>query len=264
MFHAGKAMLSRTEANLLNALKTRSGREKHGAFVIEGVRVVEAALDAGVDLKFAAVSPTLEDSKRGRALMQRVEAGSIVRRVSDSELRHLSDTETQQGIVAVARAPRAELPQLKLPERCVVLVLDAIQDPGNLGTLIRTADAFATVCVIALPGTVDYWNPKVVRAAAGATFHLPLIGADESQAFGWLAQNGFIVCGAHMTGLTLDQVHMPLRIALVVGNEGGGLRKETRARVTQTVAIPMPGNAESLNVAAAAAILLYELSRGAQ
>lgn len=254
-------MLSANESRLLHALKSRSGREKNHAFIVEGVRVVEEAAAAGVDLKFAVVSPSLEDSGRGRALVERLSTSTTVRRVSEAELRKLAETDAPQGVLAVARTPRIGLEALGLTEYAVALVLDGIQDPGNLGTLIRSADAFAVSAVIALPGTVDFWNSKVVRSAAGATFHVPLISAAEEETWSWLRAQQFVVCGADMHGVAIDRIAAANRRALVVGNEGSGIRKDTRAHIDQLLAIPMPGRAESLNVAAAAAILLYELSR---
>lgn len=254
-------MLSQSESKLLHALKSRSGREKHGAFVVEGVRVVEDLLPSGIDLKFAAVSPTLEDSRRGQALLEELAACTTVHRLTEAQLRALSETETPQGVIAVARIPARTLAQVKPRTHSLVLVLDAIQDPGNLGTLIRSADAFAADCVIALPGTVDYWNSKVVRSAAGAAFRVPLVNAPAEEVWQWLEIERFVVCGADMNGKRVEDLERPRRIALVAGNEGGGLRNETRAHVAETVSIPMPGRAESLNVGVAAGILLYELSK---
>jgi TrmH family RNA methyltransferase len=246
---------------MLHALKARSGREKNHAFAVEGVRVVEEALDGGIDLKFAVVSPTLEDSKRGRALAERLHAVTTVRQVSERDLRALTETDAPQGVIAVARIPSYTLAEQRPQARARVLVLDAVQDPGNLGTLIRSADAFGAACVISLPGTVDYWNSKVVRSAAGATFHLPLINAREDEVWSWLEANQFGIYGADMNGQDARSAETSGRVALIVGNEGSGLRKDTRAHVQHAIAIPMPGRAESLNVAVAAAILLYELSR---
>jgi TrmH family RNA methyltransferase len=254
-------MLAKAEANLIHALKSRSGREKHHSFVVEGVRVVEELIASGIDLKFAVVAPSLEDSRRGGALAEALEANAIVRRVRDGELKELADTETPQGVIAVAHMPRFTLKQLKLHEHAVALIVDAVQDPGNLGTLIRTADAFAAAAVVALPGTVDYWNPKVLRAAAGSAFRVPLIGDHADVVWAWLSAHDFTVCGAATRGTDVAEMKRGPRIALVVGNEGSGVRKETREHVNDIINIPMPGRAESLNVAVAAGILLYELSR---
>lgn len=252
-------MLTSAESKLLHALKNRTGREKHGAFVVEGVRVVEEALAANFDLKFAAVSTSLEDTDRGRALLQSLEARTTVRRVP--HLRDIAETETPQGVVAVAKQPTTSLDDVALQQRALILVLDAVQDPGNLGTLIRAADAFAASAVIALSGTVDYWNSKVIRSAAGAAFHLPLVSAGDDEVWAWLRVNDVTVCGADMNGEDVGAADVGRRVALVAGNEGNGLRERTRDEITKVLAIPMPGNAESLNVAVAAGILLYELSK---
>lgn len=254
-------MLSQSEVKLLHALKSRAGRDKHAAFAVEGVRVVEDLLATRIDLKFAVVAPTFEDSARGRAAVEALSARTTVRRISEGELRKLTETETPQGVIAVAGIPERTLETIQLNANAMVLVLDAIQDPGNLGTLIRSADAFAAACVVSLPGTVDYWNPKVVRAAAGAAFRVPLVHAPADETWGWLAQNNVTIFGADMHGADVQTVAVSGRIALVAGNEGSGLRKETREKVTRAVAIPMPGRAESLNVAVATGILLYEMSR---
>ena len=252
-------MLTNSESKLLYALKSRSGRDKHGMFVLEGVRLVEDALAAGIDLQFAVASPTLEDSRRGQALLEQLASRTQVRRVKD--LKDIAETETPQGVVVVGKIPATTLDDVVIGESSLVLVLDAVQDPGNLGTLIRSADAFNASVVIALPGTVDYWNPKVIRSAAGATFHVPLINTGEDATWQWLRSHQFAVCGADMHGVDVSMASLGQRSALVVGNEGGGLRGNTRLHITKTLAIPMPGRAESLNVGVAAGILLYEMSK---
>lgn len=254
-------MLTKADSRLLHALKNRSGRDKHNAFVVEGIRIIEEALAAGVDLKFAAVSPSLGDSGRGRSLLEHLKARTRVEQVRDLDLRELAETETPQGVIAVADMPGASLRELQITNNTIVVVVDAVQDPGNLGTLIRSADAFGVSAIIALPGTVDYWNSKVVRSAAGASFHVPLVSAPDDRTWKWLTENEFLVCGADMHGTSIAEANIGGRVALVVGNEGSGLRKETRSHLVKTLAIPMPGRAESLNVAVAAGIILYELSR---
>jgi TrmH family RNA methyltransferase len=142
----------------------------------------------------------------------------------------------------------------------VVLVLDAVQDPGNLGTLARTAEALGAVGLVALPGTVDPWNPKSVRAAMGSTFRLPVVECGWDALAPWLAGRDVRTLAAVVGGEPLDEPR-PRRAALVLGNEGAGVGDETRARAHRGVGIPLRGRAESLNVAAAGAILLHELLR---
>lgn len=254
-------MLTKADGNLIHALKTRKGREKHGLFPIEGVRVVEDLLTSDIDLEFAVVSTTLGDTARGRALLEQLRTRAPVREVDERALAQIADTETPQGVVAIARIPAYRLADLHLAAKMTLLVLDAVQDPGNLGTLIRSADAFGVDAVIALPGTTDFWSSKVIRSAAGSAFRRPLINTAAEEAWTWLAGHDVVISGADTAGTAVTSWVRPPRVALVVGNEGAGLRAETRAQVSQLVSIPMRGAAESLNVAVATGILLYELSK---
>ena len=254
-------MLSKADAKLVHALKNRRGREKHGLFAAEGIRVVEELLGSSADLRFAIVSTSLGDTARGAHLLAALQGRIPVHSVPDHELTAHADTDTPQGVVAVAAIPNLGIEDISLTARSLVLVLDAVQDPGNLGTLIRNADAFGADAVIALTGTTDFWSSKVVRAAAGSAFRMRLVNAAPDAAWTWLERNRFELCGADMAGEAVGDATLPDRNALVLGNEGSGLREETRARLARTLSIPMRGPAESLNVAVAAGILLYELSR---
>ncbi len=261
MFQPSDLMLDKADARLIHALKSRRGREKHGLFLVEGVRVVEDLLAAGIDLEFALIATTLGDNARGQALREALEGATTVRELDERALAQVTDTETPQGVLAVARIPSSGLSKVALQGNSVVLVLDAVQDPGNVGTLVRTADAFGAACVIALPGTADFWSSKVIRSATGAAFRTPLLNLSEDEAWPWLAEHDVAICGADMDGVPVDALTLKGAAALVVGNEGAGLRDATRARLTELVSIPMRGETESLNVAVAASILLYELNR---
>jgi TrmH family RNA methyltransferase len=256
-----RSPLTRAEERLVLALHTRKNRAREGLFLAEGVRIAEDALASGTVLRFAVVSPALEDTARGRELHERLRRTTTVRTVTAAQLARLAATETPQGVVLVAHVPDASFLRVRVRETCTALVLDGVQDPGNFGTLARAADAFDVVCIVALPGTVDAWNPKAVRAAAGATFRIPVIEAAHGDAAHWLREQDFRVLAADAAGTPIETVARAARTALIVGNEGAGLREETRALADDTVAIPMPGRAESLNVAIAAGILLYQLTR---
>ena len=254
-------MLTKADTRLIHALKSRRGREKHGLFLVEGVRVVEDLIASGIDLEFAVTATTLGDNARGRSLYEQLCGVTSVRELDERGLAQITDTETPQGAIAVARIPQFQLANLEVRPSSLLVVLDAVQDPGNLGTLVRSADAFGAAAVIALPGTTDFWNPKVIRSATGAAFRRPLLNTSDDETWEWLAEHDVAVCGADMNGTPVDSFHVDGAIALVVGNEGAGLREATRARLTHLVAIPMRGETESLNVAVAASILLYEFSR---
>lgn len=228
-------------------------------FLAEGVRVVEELLASSLAVESAVISPSLEDTGRGRSLRERLIARVPVESATEAELRELADTDTPQGVIAVARMPRPSLPDV-LPERAVILVLDAVQDPGNFGTLVRGADAFGAALVLALPGTVDPWNGKSVRAAAGSSFRVPVVQAGLDEFVAWCTPRGVALWGAEAAGRDVASLAAPARVALVLGNEGAGLSPAVRAALSERVAIPIRGAAESLNVAMAGTILMYLLT----
>ena len=254
-------MLTRGEEKLLHALRRRKIRETERLFLAEGVRVVEELLASGVDLQFALSAPSLEDTDRGASLAARLEASGRLRRVDEGKLNALAATESPQGVLAVGRIPAIELDRIPPAAGGVAVVLDGIQDPGNFGTIVRSADAFGALFVAALPGTVDPWNPKSVRAAAGSSFHVPVLQPDFGALLTWLRNGGFAVLGADAAGVSVEEVAPPRLAALVLGNEGAGLSADVRSAVDQLVAVPIRGAAESLNVGVAAGVLLYLLTR---
>ena len=254
-------MVSRSERKQIRALGSRKDREAEGLFLAEGVRVVEELLDAGLPVRLAVVSPALDETPRGEALAERLRAAAPVREVGAGELNELADTRTNQGVLAVAELRRATPDAIPDRGSATVLVLDGVQDPGNLGTLVRSAAAFGCDAVAYLPGTVDPWNPKAVRGAAGALFRIPVLQADPDELMGRLSAAGYAVLGADAAGRPVDTVERPPRTALVVGNEGSGLSDHSRAHVDALVAVPMAETVESLNVAVAAGILLYLVTR---
>jgi TrmH family RNA methyltransferase len=255
-------VLSRREERLLRALRQRRNREAEGLFLAEGVRAVEDLAASPLSVRLAVAASTLGDTPRGRALLELLATqGVAVQETGERELAALADTETPQGILAVAPIPAATLDDLPVDaDPSVVLVLDAVQDPGNFGTLVRTAEALGAAGVVALPGTVDPWNPKSVRAAMGSSFRLPIVPAGWDVLAPWLAAREFATFAAAAGGEPLPQPR-PARAALVLGNEGAGVSDQTRARAERVVGIPLRGRAESLNVAAAGAILMHELLR---
>jgi TrmH family RNA methyltransferase len=255
-------VLSRREERLLRSLRLRKSREAEGLFLAEGVRAVEDLAASPLPVRLAVAASTLGDTPRGRSLLDLLASQRVaVHEATERELAALADTETPQGILAVAPIPSAGLDDLRVDaDPAVVLVLDAVQDPGNFGTLARTAEALGAAGVVALPGTVDPWNPKSVRAAMGSSFRLPIVAAEWDALAPWLAARGFRTLAAAAGGDPLSDPR-PARAALVLGNEGAGVSEATRARADGTVGIPIRGRAESLNVAAAGAILMYELLR---
>ncbi|HUF12333.1 MAG TPA: RNA methyltransferase [Longimicrobiales bacterium] len=254
-------MPSRSRASLIRGLSRRKNRDREGLFLAEGVRVVEDLLDSSIVPRLAVVSSSLEDTPRGRALAERLGGACELERVSDAELSALADTQSSQGVVVAAETPRATLADLRARPEDVVLLLDAVQDPGNAGTLIRTADALGCVGVIVLPGTVDPWNPKVVRAASGSLFRLPIVETDPAATAEWVrAVDGSVLAG-DARGTPVHEISIRGPVVLAVGNEGAGLSLPVATLARTFVSIPIRGAAESLNVGIAAGILLYEVTR---
>lgn len=256
--------LSRAEERLIRSLGQRRRREAEGLFLAEGVRVVEELLAAGLVPRLALLSPALEATARGAALAERLRAAADVRAAGDRDLARLSQTQTSQGVLVVAAIPATDLAAVRPATTVRGLVLDGVQDPGNIGTLARSAAAFGFDLLVLLPGTVDAWNPKAVRASAGALFRIAVVETSPDAFWEWLDQHGVTLLGADAAGEPVDRAPAPGRLALAVGNEGAGLGDGTRRRCHRLVAVPMRGPAESLNVAVAGGILLYELTRGAK
>lgn len=245
---------------LARDLRRRRARERHALFVAEGVRTVEELLDAALPVRGLLAAPTARDTERGAALLARAhERGIPVLDVDDATFASAASTDAPQGVLAVAEVPARTLGDLTVAAGRPLLVLDAVQDPGNVGTMVRTAAAFAAAGVVALPGTVDLWNPKVVRSAMGALFRLPTVPATVAELGEFLRAHDVALWGADMAGAPLDGATPRSRVAVAVGNEGAGLTADVRALANQLVSIPIAAHVESLNVAVAAGILLHQL-----
>lgn len=257
-------MISRSQAKLIRKLKSRKRREQELAFLVEGVRLVEELLSCGWEVEFAVTAPGLVETPRGRQLLAALdERGWQRAEVSDSELKQLADTETPQGVLAVARRPARRLADFEPPRRAALLVFDRVQDPGNLGTLVRAAQALGVAWAVALPGTVDPWNPKAARASAGSLFRLPVSQEGWPEVVAWLREGEFAIFCADSAGEPLGRSEgRPDRFALVLGNEPSGLSDEVRSESDRLVAVPLPGGMDSLNVAIAGALLLDRLLAG--
>jgi RNA methyltransferase, TrmH family len=258
--------MSSSLQTLIRDLHRRRGRERRGLALAEGVRLVEEALAGGISIRGAAISPALESTTRGKTLKASLsDRGIRVEAVDDSELEALADTEHPQGVVAVIEPSRWTLGDIRLEPGTTVLVLDGVQDPGNVGTALRTALALGARGLIALKGTADLTNSKVIRAAMGASFRLPAVPATPEEFVAWARLQRCEIWIGDTTGES--PAHLPARsserppVALVVGNEGGGVSSALEAGATRRIAIPIAGEVESLNVAVAAGILLYEVTR---
>ncbi len=244
---------------LVRDLQRRKARERHQRFVAEGVRTVEALFASPLPVIGLLVTAALADEERGRALLHlAAQRGVAVHNVSDTELESAADTDTPQGVLAVADIPHRVL--CTPPAVARFLVLDALQDPGNVGTVIRTAAALGVTATLALPGTVDLWNAKVVRSSMGALFTHLVVAATWETVSSFLGAEGIPLWAADTDGRPLDgTILLPDRLALAVSNEGAGLSSHVAEAAAERVAIRMSPGIESLNVAVATGILLHAL-----
>ncbi len=245
---------------LARDLRRRKSRERQSLFVVEGVRAVEELLQSPLVIRGILSAPQLATAPRGSALLDRIATGPIEHsRVNEAEFRSAAETESPQGILAIAEIPARSLESLTALSPLRLLVLDAIQDPGNAGTIVRTAAALGADATIALPGTVDLWNAKVVRSAMGAHFHHVAFHTTTEELFAFLDSESVPLWAADPSGTSVESLRPPRRVALVVGNEGAGVSSSVRERAAATVSLPIATSVESLNVAVAAGILLFQL-----
>ena len=243
-------------------LHRRKARERRGLALAEGIRLVEEMLAAGVACRGVAVGPALRETPRGVSLLRQLTARGIpVEEITDAEFSEVAATEHPQGVVAVYQPREWALDDLLPIPRRPLLILDGVQDPGNVGTIARAAVAFGASGLIALPGTADLENPKTVRGAMGALFRLPHLHAEDATVLSWLSSNHVALWATAMTGEPIGSGAPAFPIALVLGNEGTGVRDELLARADQRVSIPIQPVAESLNVAVAAGIILHQVTR---
>lgn len=221
---------------------------------------MEELLRSPLRVRGVLVAPQLADAPRGAALLATLrEAAMEVVELPPLEFASAAETESPQGVLAIAEIPELSLGALAVGERLRLVVLDAVQDPGNVGTILRTAAALGASAAVSLPGTVDLWNAKVVRSAMGASFHFPVMTASWDDLDHFRRQHEVALWGADASGVALDTLHPPPRLALLVGNEGAGLSGDARSRIDTLAALPIGAAVESLNVAVATGIFLYQL-----
>jgi RNA methyltransferase, TrmH family len=228
-------------------LLTKKERDKSGEFLVEGFHLVEEALKQGEQIVEIIVSEQV-------GLPPRWDVGSTPVTVITEEISNsLSDTETPQGIYAVCRQLKMEVEGAKS-----YLLIDAVQDPGNLGTMIRTADAAGIDAVVVGLGSVDVYNGKVLRSAQGSHFHLPILRGDLHEWIDTLKAQNIPVYGTALEGAAAyTNTSTGDSFALIVGNEGNGVNQDLLSKTTANLYIPIYGKSESLNVAVATGILLY-------
>lgn len=228
-------------------LKRRKYRKKQERFIVEGEHLVEEALNSEWEVETIVIEAGFEPSFD--LTDQHIEY------VSDHVFSSLAQTKAPQGILAIVKMKIFhDYPLNRL------LLLDAVQDPGNLGTMIRTADAAGFDAIIMGDGTVDLYNDKVIRASQGSIFHMPIIQSNLETELGRLKKSDVTICASTLErAVPVQTIDWPEKVALIVGNEGSGINQELINNSDLLVHIPIYGKAESLNVSIAAGIMMYQM-----
>lgn len=254
---------SRQNPLIKRAQRIRDGEEPLHLFM-EGARLVDEALRSSIHLEALIYTTVFSESERGEALLARV-ARAHVRGalVPEAIMRTICDTESPQGVVALGGRPRFELDDVLRGENPLVVALDGLQDPGNVGTVIRAAEAAGASGVVTTPGTAEVYGPKALRASMGSAFRLPIVRripidlvSDE------IGKLDGVVVGAVADGsIAYTEFNWKRPTMVVIGNEGAGLSSDALSSIAETVSIPLASPVESLNAGIAAAVILFEAAR---
>ena len=234
------------------ALKTSKGRSENKMFLIEGVRSVRDAIGKGVKISFLII-------KEGTNLDFNYSCSeyTFAKKLFDE----ISETVTPQGVIAVCAMKKNTLNDIAMLGRNCVVMCECLQDPGNIGTVIRTAHAASCGGVILTKGCCDLYNPKIVRSTMSSMFSVPVVQNEESEkAIAYFKEQGYIITAGALTETAVDFYDAELsgKHLIIIGNEGNGVKEETLALCDKALKIPMQSDAESLNAAVAGSIMIYE------
>lgn len=247
----------------IKSLHAKKYRDNMKQYIIEGYKLMDEALWYNRTFALVLISDSALKTAEGQQLLRKCEDTGISTYIADDSLfLEASEMETPQGVLAIIHKQEQELEAIIDNESYILMLLDEVRDPGNVGTIIRTADACGIAAVVLSKGCVDLYNGKTIRATMGSMFHIPVItDVDILELIEKLKLADACVIGADPHS-AVSCVEAPLRRrrAIIIGNEANGMRDEVKAAVTQNVTIPMPGKAESLNAGIAAAILMYEFA----
>ena len=255
-------LVQSTHNTRLKELRRALASPRQGALAgIEGPNLVAEAVRAGLPLACVFAAQGAEKLIERLCLPSATEVLLLPKLLLEAAL----TTETPQPVAALVDPPAwtwAQLLDVQSGRPALIVVLAGLQDPGNLGTILRSAEAFGATGIVSLPGTVSAWNPKAVRASAGSVFRMPLVAASEEECFAHLRKAGIkVFATVARTAEPAELSDMAGPTALVIGNEGNGLPDALAAQADASITIPCPGSVESLNAAVAASVLFYEASR---
>lgn len=255
--------LQNPTVKLAVSLQQKKHRDETGLFLVEGVRLGEELIAAGWEIEFGLFTDTAAKQERAGHLIDKANRCCRMLQVSEHVFAKAAETDSPQGILFAAKRSVVSLEQLIEMKEPLLMVLDGIQDPGNMGTLLRTADSAGVDGIIVTAGSADPFNGKALRASMGSAFHLPVaVGVSQSDLLAVLQERNMpLLTTALDASVSYLAVDYRGAVAVAFGNEGNGIDARLLAEADKRLHIPIFGKAESLNVAAAAAVVLYEAAR---
>lgn len=246
----------------VRSLYKKKNRWANKLFIIEGIKIIEEAIINQIEIKYILFSSSFIDSQEGKNFYYKIQDKAHIVKVKDSLFKSLSDTENPQGVMAVCQFNIRDLAEIESLSNPSIFFLDGLQDPGNMGTIIRTADAFKIDGIILGQGCVDPYNLKVVRSTMGSIFRVPLYSCHNSlETLAELKNKGFNILTATLEGEPIYNFDFKDKLVCIIGNEARGVNPKILHMANKSIKIPMPGDAESLNAAVAASIIMYELMK---
>ena len=247
----------------IKSLQLKKYRDEYDKFIIEGEKLLKEALDYKASISMVLLSESFAESERYQELEACLNNTSVpIYYADDRVFKEAGETETPQGVIAIVDKMYLTLDSILQKDEICIVMLDEVRDPGNAGTIIRTADACGVDAVLLSKGSVDLYNGKTIRATMGSLFHIPVIQSlDTAEAILRLKQSSVMTIGAdpHSSESCIDLPHYE-RSAIIIGNEAQGIGSDIKALLDKNIKIPMSGRAESLNAGIAASILMYEFS----
>lgn len=256
--------LSNKHIKHIRMLHKRKFREKNNEFIIEGLRIIEHGINNNANISAVYYGEEIAKTNRGRALLDKIIHSNIdLYKVNEKILKEISTTDNSQGIIGVVKIKTYDLNDIIDRDKFILVILDRLQDPGNVGTIIRTADSAGIDGIIALKGTVDIYNSKTIRSTMGSIFTLPVIYIDEA----WEIINELKSRDVDIIATTLQaekyhfQANYRNKSAVIIGNEANGISDDLVELSNLKVKIPIIGKAESLNASIASGIIMYEIVR---
>lgn len=251
----------------IKGLDKKKKRWDNKRYLIEGIKLIKESIDFDAEIEYILYSESLLHINNGRDILNLIKNKNIkCIEITEKIKKHISKTENSQGIFAIAKFSNYNIEDILKKDKSFLLILDRIQDPGNMGTIIRTADAFGVDGIIVTEGCVDVYNPKTVRSTMGSLFHIPIIFCENiNESINLLKENDIKIMSTSLyKAEALYDIDFNTGFAFVIGNEANGVSENILNKSDVNIKIPMIGDAESLNAAIASSIVMYEAMRQRQ